>query len=62
MGKHPRLAHARDFRQSANGQAFQANLRRQAQGRIDDSGLGLTTFHQGSPTAIVGRLRNLRRL
>ena len=62
MGKHTRLAHARDFGQSANGEAFQTNLGGQAQGRIDDGGFGLTTFHQASPTAIVGGLRGLRDL
>ena len=46
VGKHARLAHAGDFGQSTNRQAFQANLRGQAQRRIDDHRLGLLTFDE----------------
>ena len=55
VGKHARLAHARDFGQGANRQTFQTNLRGQAQRSIDDGCFGLTAFHEGSATAIVRR-------
>ena len=47
MGEHARLAHLGDFGQGADGQAFQADLRGQAQRRIDDGGLGLLALLQG---------------
>jgi hypothetical protein len=50
MGEHARLAHLGDFGQRADGQAFQADLRGQAQRRIDDGRLGLLALLQGRPS------------
>jgi len=51
MGKHTGLAHLGHFRQDANAQAFEADLRRQAQGRINNRLLGLLPFLQHTATA-----------
>ena len=53
VGEHARLAHLRDLGQRADGQAFQADLRGQAQRRVDDGGLGLLAFLQGPAFARV---------
>ena len=55
VGEHARLAHARDFGHGANGQALQADLRGQAQGRVDDGRLGLLAFDEHAPTRLGGR-------
>ena len=44
MGKHAGLAHAHDLGQRAYAQAFQPDLRGQAQGRIDNGRFGLLAF------------------
>jgi hypothetical protein len=44
MGEHAGLAHAHDLGQRAYAQAFQPDLRGQAQGRIHDGRLGLLAF------------------
>ena len=44
VGKNARLAHMHDLGQRANAQALQANLRRQAERRINNGRLGLLAF------------------
>ncbi|MNH45011.1 hypothetical protein D3C79_1073360 [compost metagenome] len=54
MGEDAGLAHARGRGQRADGKAFEAGLRRQMQGRIQDMGLGLLPLVQ-PPTNTAGR-------
>ena len=54
VGEDARLAHLRDFGQRADRQAFQADLRGQAQGRVDDGRLGLLALLQGLALAGAG--------
>ena len=51
VGEHAGLAHAGDLGQCANAQTFQADLGGQAQGRLDNGGLGLLTLVQRTPLA-----------
>jgi hypothetical protein len=55
VGEDTRLAHARDFGNGPDGQAFQANLRSQTQSRINDDGLGLLTFDEHAPAGFGRR-------
>ena len=48
MGEHARLAHLRDLGQRADGQALQPDLGGQAEGGVDDGGLGLLPLVQGT--------------
>jgi len=49
VGKHAGLAHLRDFGQGADAQAFQPDLRGQAQSGINDGQLGLLAFCRARP-------------
>ncbi|MCY1381823.1 hypothetical protein D9M69_697800 [compost metagenome] len=55
MGEHARLAHLHDLGQRTDGQAFQADLRRQPEGGIDDGGLGLLTFLQRAGGTVAAK-------
>ncbi len=60
VGEHARLAHLRHVGQRPDGQAFQAHLRGQAQGGIEDGGARLQAFLQGLGGACFRR-RAVRR-
>jgi len=55
MCKHTGLAHAHDFSQRPNAQAFQANLRGQTQGGIHNGRFGLLALVYDSANGMNGR-------